>query len=275
MTTCTEIPFCDKTIASTPENYMFNQCAKCETGYIHFYNDTTKLIEFNKCVPIISKILSNDYELGNNCLAANDTNCVICQEAMSLDKDGFCQQFKDNNCEGVSMRIMHNNILGLVNGIPRANQIIHWAIKRNGCDNCRSSFINMSFDTEFNSCIATVERENILYYSEPATTEPTPPASKVKISKSLLEQGDLNYPEFRENKESKEDHKRLLEALKNSQIVMLTSSTTIPNCKDADIIKLDLCVTCEANYKINPKSRECAQVKDCQTQSYIYGKHYL
>lgn len=181
VTSCEEIEFCDKSVTLTNANYLHNLCPQCQTGYTHFYNETTKLVEFDRCTPTISKVLSNNVDLGNNCLAATLTQCKFCKKGASLDPKGFCQNFKDNNCEGSFVEFLDNNFIGEIDGISVTNQAIYWANTKSNCTKCRSTFINISYPTDFKKCFTSVERENIVY----ASSEESPPAKVVHQTASI------------------------------------------------------------------------------------------
>lgn len=172
MTSCTAIEFCDLTLTLTNNNYLHNLCPKCMEGFTYFYNETTKLIEFNKCTPILSSVLSSGVDLGTNCLAADDSKCVICKVGTSLDPRGFCQHYKDNNCEGSIVQFLNNNFVGVISGVTITNQAIYWANAKSNCAKCRSTFINVSFQEHHSRCFSTVEREIIVYTSSDTSSPP-------------------------------------------------------------------------------------------------------
>lgn len=179
MTSCEPIEFCDQTVTLTNENYLHNLCPQCQAGHTHFYNETTKLVEFDKCTASISKVLSNGVDLGANCLAATASECKFCKKGASLDSKGFCQNFKDNNCEGSFVEFLDNNFIGEIDGVSITNQAVYWAITKSNCDKCRSTFINLSHSIDFSKCFASVERENIVYPSSEDNDPSTAPQSRL------------------------------------------------------------------------------------------------
>jgi hypothetical protein len=245
VTSCEPIEFCDSTVTLTDDNYLHNLCPQCQPGYTYFYNDTTKLIEFNKCTPKISKILSNNFDLGDNCLAANLTDCKICKKGASIDSKGFCQNFKDNNCEGSFVEFLSNNFIGEIDGLSITNQAIYWANTKTNCDKCRSTFINISYQNSINRCFTSVERENIVYSSsENSTTARLIDSSSAPISDSLKKK------------------------------LVLYQTTSIPNCASVDVLDDTVCIICNPNFYLNPLSRTCHQILNCVNQEFIFGKKY-
>lgn len=212
-----------------------NVCPSCIENHTYFYNDTTKLIEFNKCVPGFSKVLSNGYDLIENCLASNDNGCIICQENSSLGSDGFCYTYKDNNCEGIYVKLLHNNLVGEIDSTVENGQAIVWALSRTGCDRCRSTFINVSYHNDYDFCILTKEREDIMMFS--STSSSSEENSITNPSKTI---------------------KRILE--------------TTENCLKYDVIDTSVCVECSPDYLLNPISRTCEQIQNCSNQTMIFGK---
>ena len=228
------------TTTLTNDNYLHNLCPKCNDGHTYFYNESTKLIEFNKCTPIISKVLSNGADLGNNCLASTATSCKICKSGASLDPKGFCQNFKDNNCEGSYVEFLSNNFVGEIDGISITNQAIFWANSKTNCAKCRSTFINISYQQDFPKCFASVERENIVY------------ASNENSSARILESNQI-------------------EKLTHPPSFPVHQTSSILNCDSADVIDGAVCVVCQQGFLLHPDSRTCHQILNCSQQEYIFG----
>jgi hypothetical protein len=170
----------------------------------------------------------------NNCLGSNANGCVICKENSSLESDGFCYTHKDNNCEDIYVRLLHNNFIGGFEGTVENGQANVWALVRNGCDKCRSTFINVSYTHEYDFCMVTKEREDILMFSSGSLPSDegstTPPTLKTK---------------------------RMLE--------------TTDNCLKYDLITTSICIECSSGYILNPLTRTCIQIANCSKQSLIYG----
>lgn len=258
VTSCEIIENCDSSVTLTNENFTHNLCPQCLEGFVYFYNEVTQLIEFNKCTPKISKVLSSGVDLGDNCLAATLDKCKICKKGASFDNKGFCQNFKDNNCEGSFVEFLSNNLIGEIDGVTISYQAIYWANTKTNCEKCRSTFINISYQEDYLKCFTTVERENIVYNS----SEETPSARmlqglKHESSERILENNRYQIVNNNNNK--------------NSQQIALFQTTSIPNCKVVDVIDSSICVVCNENFYLHPLTKNCSQIQNCLNHEFIPG----
>lgn len=173
-------------------------------------------------------------------MAASATECKICKKGASFDSRGFCQIFKDNNCEGSYIEFLSNNFIGEIDGISITNQAIYWANTKTDCNKCRSTFINISYQNDFQRCFTSVERESIIYDNSNTSSA------------------------------------RLLEAVKtdlSNSIVHQTSS--LANCASVDVLDATICIICDHEFYLNPSTRTCHQILNCSEQDFVLGNILL
>ena len=118
-----------------------NSCSKCKQGYVYQYNDTLKVVEFDKCIAKPESV--------GNCLAAHGTKCYLCESGYVLNDTGVCDNFGVPLCAHFDS----NNYAGIGNKLSTGDNIntdmtSDWSIVQyyfsngEGCLDCYDGYIS-------------------------------------------------------------------------------------------------------------------------------------
>ena len=143
---CQQIDFCD---TSNDDEGWFNGCRTCQEGYSHNFNLTTKMIDYQDCQR--HDIL--------NCLAYDSTNnaCAICKKGYTFNYNGVCESLTPTNCQNYNKLVQNSFSQTLdINHIDRALYFIF----EEGCDACDNGYINVKYDEDLETCVASTYLTN-------------------------------------------------------------------------------------------------------------------
>ena len=192
---------------------------------------------------------------------------------------------RDNNCEGGIISLNSNNLLATVAGEVLPMQAIGRAYRRVGCKKCRSTLISVSYEADYDICVKTAEREEIVdfFKTQPAVVAKHANIADDGLSMRLLEDDGKRGQYV----SSPSDHKGAGRVLQNgnsenqgqgnniSTLILgkVNDTSGLANCLQNDVMDETKCAVCDDTFFLNYKTRACSNIPDCKTHFFKTGEN--